>query len=353
MAGDSGGEKTEKASPKKREEARKKGQVAKSQEVNGTIVLLIGVTGLLAGSGHLAHQLGRNTAYLFGQAHSFRLSDLHAVRAMMEGNFEVFLAALGPLVGALLIGGFGANVMQVGLKLSPEVFTPNIAKLNPITGMKKFFNRKTYFDLVKNIIKIALISLVAWMTIKGLMGELVGTQMLALEGIQAAGRSSFANLMYKLLALMALLAIADWVFQRYDYERKLKMSKQEVKQEYKDSEGDPQVKARIRGIQYEAARKRMLADVPTADVVVTNPTHYAVALRYEPGEPAPRVVAKGADHLAQVIKKIARKSRVPVMENKPVARALYAKVDIGQLIPEDMYQIVAEILAYVYRLRKA
>ena len=153
--------------------------------------------------------------------------------------------------------------------------------------------------------------------------------------------------------LLAVLAVGDWTFQKWQHEDKLKMSKQEVKEESKDTEGDPQIKARIRGLQLEASRKRMLSDVPGADVVVTNPTHFAVALRYTPGDAAPRVVAKGADHLAATIKRIARENRVPVLENKPLARALYREVKVGMAIPESFYQAVAEVLAYVYRLKKA
>jgi flagellar biosynthetic protein FlhB len=353
VAEGSGGERTEKATPKKREEARKKGQVARSQEVNGFFVLLCGITGLLLSGGHLVHHLGRNASYLFGQIHVLRVGDLSGVQALVEGNLEVLLSALGPLAGALLLVGLGANILQVGLRLSPEIFNLNLEKINPINGMKRFVSRRTWFELFKNLLKIGLITLVAWVTIRGLMGDLIGTPLLALDGVTATGRFSFAKLMYKLLALMALLALLDWVFQKYDHERKLKMSKQELKQEFKDMEGDPQVKARIRHIQMETARRRMLTDVPRADVVVTNPTHYAVALRYEQGEPAPRVLAKGRDHLAETIKRIARGARVPVIENRPVARALYRQVKVGGMVPEDLFQVVAEILAYVYRLKRA
>jgi flagellar biosynthetic protein FlhB len=185
------------------------------------------------------------------------------------------------------------------------------------------------------------------------MERLVGTPLFTLGAVAEVGRNSFAALMYRLLGLLALLAILDWAFQKWQYEENLKMSKTELKQEAKDLDGDPQIKARIRAVQLETARRRMLADVPQADVVITNPDHLAIALRYESGAPAPRVLAKGRNHLAEVIKKIARRSRVPVIENKPVARALYPHVKVGGLIPESMYQAVAEILAYVYRLRKA
>ncbi len=209
------------------------------------------------------------------------------------------------------------------------------------------------FELLKNLLKIALIALLALWTIKGLMGTLVGTALLPVPEVVAVGKSGFIRLMIRLLAFMILLAAIDWAWQKYQYEENLKMSKYEIKQESKAQEGDPQIKARIRGLQFEMARKRMLADVPKADVVITNPTHFAIAIRYEPGSAAPVVLAKGQDHLAAVIRKIARGARVPVIENKPLARALYRQVEVGKRIPESLFQAVAEVLAYVYRLKKA
>jgi flagellar biosynthetic protein FlhB len=265
----------------------------------------------------------------------------------------VLVAAILPLLSVLLIAGFGANVAQVGFHASAEALAFKTEKLNPLTGMKRFFQKTAAFDMLKNVLKIGLVGLLAWWTIDGLMGELIAAPLLSLPGVVALGKGSFVKLMARLLAFTVLVALADWVWQKRQYEENLKMSKYEVKQEYKELEGDPQIKARIRGLQFEMARKRMLADVPTADVVLTNPTHYAVALRYEAGGAAPVVVAKGQDHVAAVIRKIARKARVPVLENKTLARALYRQVDVGSLVPESLYQAVAEVLAYVYRLRKS
>jgi len=189
--------------------------------------------------------------------------------------------------------------------------------------------------------------------VRSLWPELNTAAALPLMAIVELGRDSYMKLMLVLLGFLAVLAVLDWVFQRQQHENELKMSKQEVKEEYKEIEGDPQIKARIRAQQYEMARRRMLADVPQADVVITNPTHLAVALKYEPGAAAPRVLAKGADNVAAKIREVARENRVPVIENKPVARALYAEVEVGNLVPERLFQAVAEILAYVYRLKKA
>ena len=353
MAEDGSGERTESATPRRREKAREEGQVAKSNELNGAVVLLIGMTMLLALTGHFAQVLGRNSSYLFSQAHLLRVDNLFGLRSMLVGNLEVLAAALGPLLLALLVTAFGVNVAQVGLQIAPAALTPKLNKLNPITGMKKFFQKKAFFELAKNVAKIGVIGLISYLTISTLIGGLTAVPLLTLPKIVAVGQAGFIELMAKLLGFMFLLAIIDWIWQKRQFEDSIKMSKHEVKQENKDIEGDPQIKARIRGMQMEMARKRMLVDVPTADVVVTNPTHYAVALKYEAGAVAPKVVAKGTDNLAEVIKKIARKARVPVIENRSLARTLYRQVNLGDLIPDSLYKAAAEVLAYVYRLRKA
>jgi flagellar biosynthetic protein FlhB len=353
VAEDVGGEKTEKATGRRREQARRKGQVAKSQEVSGAALLVTGVLVLLLTGGRFAEVLGRNTAYLLSQAHILGPANRWGVRELLEANLEVLLAALAPLLGALLVAAFGGSVVQVGLHASAESLAFKTEKLNPITGLQKFFRKTMLFEIVKNVVKIGLIGLLAWWTIGGLMGELAGLAVLPLPEVVALGRAGFMTLMARLLAFVLLLAVVDWAWQKYQHEENLKMSKHEIKQENKELEGDPQIKARIRGLQFEMARKRMLADVPKADVVITNPTHYAVALRYLPGSAAPVVVAKGQDHLAAVIRQIARKARVPVIENRPVARALYRQVEVGKMIPESLFQAVAEVLAYVYRLKKA
>lgn len=353
MAEDVGGERTERATGRRREQARRKGQVARSQEVNGAVLLLVGMAVLVASGGHFVRVMGRNAAFLLGESHALQAAGFGGVRELLVANLEVLVTALAPLLLAVVVTAFGANVMQVGFHASAEALAFRAEKLNPITGMKRFFRKTMFFDLVKNVVKISLIALLAWWTISGLIAELASTPLVSVPGVVAAGKGGFVKLMARLVAFAALIALLDWFWQKHQYEENLKMSKYEVKQEFKELEGDPQIKARIRGLQFEMARKRMLADVPTADVVVTNPTHYAVALKYEAGGAAPTVVAKGQDHLAAVIRKIARKSRVPVIENKPLARALYRAVEVGKTIPEDLYQAVAEVLAYVYRLKKA
>ncbi len=353
MADGPGGDRTERATGRRRDEARDKGQVVRSDEVNAAIVLLAGVSLILAGAGHMSTVMGRNAIYLFGQAHALRVDNSGAISALAGGNLLVMLEALAPLMLGVFVAGAGANLMQIGFHVRAGAVGFDPTRLNPISGLKQFFAKRVGFTLLKNILKIVLIALLAWATIRSVIWDLAASPLLSLDGITHLGRLAFAKMLYWLLAFLAILAVGDWIFQKWQYEENLKMSRQEVKQEHKDLEGDPEIKARVRHIQFEASRRRMLADVHRADVIVTNPDHFAVALRYTPGEAAPRVLAKGRDRLAQTIKRLAREARVPVLENKPLARSLYRMVKVGAFIPESLFQAVAEVLAYVYRLKRA
>lgn len=353
MADSGTGERTEKATGKRRQDARDKGTVPRSQEVSSAVVLISGLTLLLATSGLLSRRLTENVGYLLGQAHVLGPVNIYAAQELLAGSFWSTAWALAPLTLGVLIAAIWGNIAQFGFQFRSKAMGFQFDRLDPVSGMKRFFKATAAFELVKNLLKITLIGFLAWKTIDGLMERLVGTSLLEVPGVVATGKAAFIALIAKLLAFCVLLALIDWFWQKWRYEENLKMSKYEVKQEAKDYEGDPQIKARIRGMQYEAFRKRMMAAVPTADVVVTNPTHFAVALKYEPGSPAPKVVAKGADHLAGIIRRLARESRVPVIENKPLARALHAQVEVGQYVPESLFQAVAEVLAYVYRLKRS
>lgn len=353
MADSGTGERTEKASGKRRQEARDKGTVPKSQEVSSAVVLIAGMTLLVATSGFLGRRLVENAGYLLGQAHVLGPINGYAARELLSGSFWSTAAALAPLVLGVLIAAVWGNIAQFGYQFRTQAMAFQFERLDPVSGMKKFFKLTAAFELVKNLLKILLVSFLAWKTIDGLMEALVSSALLEVPAIVAIGKAAFIRLVATLLALCVVLALIDWFWQKWRYEENLKMSKYEVKQEGKDYEGDPQIKARIRGMQYETFRKRMMAAVPTADVVVTNPTHFAVALKYEPGSPAPKVVAKGADNLAGIIRRLARENRVPVIENKALARALHAQVEVGHYVPESLFQAVAEVLAYVYRLKRS
>ncbi|MBK7189287.1 MAG: flagellar biosynthesis protein FlhB [bacterium] len=353
MADSGTGERTEKATGKRRDEAREKGTVPKSQEVSSAVVLIAGMTLLVASSGFMANKICETTGYMLGQAHILGPINVYAASELIEGSFWPIAGALAPLIIGILIASVWGNVAQFGFKFTPKAMSLQFDRMNPVSGMQKFFKMTAFFELGKNFLKIVLVSILAWTTISGLMDTIVGSSLLSLPAVVATGKAAFIKVVAKLLAFCAVLALGDWFWQKWRYEENLKMSKYEVKQEAKDYDGDPQIKARIRGMQYEMFRKRMIAAVPTADVVVTNPTHFAVALKYEPGSPAPKVVAKGQDHLAGIIRKLARENRVPVIENKPLARALHAQVEVGHYVPESLFQAVAEVLAYVYRLKRS
>ncbi len=353
MAESASGEKTEKATPRRREKALEKGQVALSQEVNSAIVLLAGFSVLFAAANHMRTVLGDNARYLFSQSHLFMLENPYALVEMARANLTVILVSLAPLMLGILVFALIANVLQVGMKVNVSAMAFRLENINPISGLKNLVGKRAAFDLFKNLLKITIIGALAWQTVSNLGADMPGIAELSVEALLIMGTKAIATLAYRLVAFLVILALIDWCFQKWQHEQKLKMTKQEIIEENKDTEGDPQIKARIRAIQLEAMRKRMLSDVPKADVIVTNPTHFAVALRYTPGDMAPRVVAKGADNLAATIKRIARENRVPVIENKPLARALHKVVDVGGFIPDELYQAVAEVLAYVFRLKRS
>ncbi|MCP4688204.1 MAG: flagellar biosynthesis protein FlhB, partial [Desulfobacterales bacterium] len=258
---------------------------------------------------------------------------------------------LSPLMLAVMIAGVVGNVAQFGFLFTTDSLTPNLGKLNPVSGVKRLFSLKSLVELVKSVLKLLVVGLIAYLVLKGELDNIPGLMFLGVRDIlDFIGDVSFDIILYVSLVLI-ILAVLDFSYQRWQHEKDMRMTKQEVKDEGKEREGDPQIKARIRSAQMELSRRRMMEKVPEADVVITNPTHYAVALQFNPKEMvAPRVVAKGSNLVAQKIKKIARENHVPVLEDKPLAQALYKAVDIDDFIPAELYRAVAEVLAYVYRL---
>ncbi len=353
MAGDSAADRTESATPKRKEKALEDGQVALSQEVNSALVLAMAFSLLFVFAPSMAKILNTNARYLFSQSHIFLIDNPWALVDIASANFTVIIKALAPIMGIVMVTGFLANVLQVGWHVNVQSLAFKWSKINPISGIKQMFAKKAAFELFKNVLKICIITLMSWWTISGMLDKITGSALMSLASVTSLGKLVMMKLVYRMVAMLAILAVLDWSFQKWQYEEDLKMTKQELKEEAKDLEGDPQVKARMRAIQYDLVRRRMMADVPTADVVITNPTHFAVALKYVAGDPAPKVVAKGADHVAKKIKALARDSRVPVIENVPLARALHKSVDVGSFIPDELYKAVAEILAYIYRLKRA
>ena len=252
-----------------------------------------------------------------------------------------------------MVVGIVSNIGQSGFILTSEPLKPKMERINPAEGFKRFFNKRTLAQLLKSILKIALLSYVAISFLKGKIFDVMKTSDLNINGIFPFVKDLLDSQLVKFVAVMLIIGFADYIFQKRQYKKDMRMTKEEVKEEYKESEGDPLIKSRIRQRQKEMAMHRMMREVPKATVVVTNPTHFAVALKYDKDvNSAPKVVAKGADVVAQRIKEIARENNVPIVENKPLARQLFSKVELDEDVPIELYQAVAEIIAYVYSLKK-
>ncbi len=351
MAEEFSGEKSEQATPRRREEARKKGQVAKSREIPSVLVLMTGLLVLFLIGRHLTTNLASFTAQMLGRAGTLSITP-SSVQALAQEMITFLLVALAPLLLAVLAMAVLANYIQVGSLFSLELIKPDFSKISIFKGLKRLFSIQSWVEMLKSLLKLVIIGYVAYSTIASELQEIVTLTDRELPAIFAyISRVSF-KIFIKSTLVMALLAGLDYLFQRFQHEKKLRMTHQELKEEFKQTEGDPLIKSRVRSLQREMARRRMMAEVPKADVIITNPTHLAVAVTYRNGEMvAPQVSAKGANFLAEKIKEIARSHEIPILENKPLAQALFKTVDLGQMIPPSLYQVVAEVLAYVYRLK--
>jgi flagellar biosynthetic protein FlhB len=348
-----GQERTEPATPKRREDARRKGQVAKSRELPAAAGILAGALFFLVGGGAMIGGAG-------DQMHDLLAGVVRADLTPRELSGVLLSAARGaitlllPLMMVMLVMGVAVNVLQTGPVASLHPLAPKWSRISPAAGVKRIFSAATLVELIKSVIKLLTVGTAAWWVLKGeapRLPALAGADLHVL--LPYLGGVSLRVALAAGVALLFLAAL-DFGFQRFEHEKRLRMTRQEVKREFKETEGDPMVRARVRSIQRETARKRMMADVPKADVVVTNPTHLAVALKYEAEKmAAPRVVAKGAGHVAARIREIARGAGVPVMEDKPLARALYRTVEVGREVPADLYRAVAEVLAFVYLMNEA
>ena len=351
MAEESFEEKTEKATPKKREDVRKKGDVAKSRELPSVAVLFAGLITLSTTGSFTYLQISTLVKRIF----SFELiGDPTPAGILLLGDKVIysFFLAIAPLLAAVSITAFLSNVAQVGLVVAPETVKPNLSKLDPVKGLQRLVSSQSLMELVKSLLKLSIIGVVAYLCIKQEMGTLSRLADMETSGI-AAGilGMTFKILMKCVVAMIAMVAI-DYGFQRWDFEKRIRMSKKELKDELKRTEGDPLIKSRIRSIQTQMARKRMMQALPKADVVITNPTHLAVALKYDDKTmDAPKVIAKGARRMAEKIKELAQKHGIPIVENKPLAQNLYSNVEVGHEIPSTVYQAVAEVLAYIYRMK--
>jgi len=346
-----GGEKTEEPSAKRREKKKKKGQVAQSKEVQTALLFTLILLLWMFYMPDFWNGLSELIATIWRNADSFdgTPSDVYNLLLFLVKKIATLLL---PLFALVMIIGFFSSIFQIGWLFTTKPLSPDFSKLDPIKGFGRMFSMKSLVDLVKSVLKVVLIGWIAYATVFNHFEEaliLVDTSVTAT--ILFLGRIA-TLILAKVCAILILIAAIDFLYSRYEMEEKMKMTKQEVKEEFKEMEGDPYIKSQIRRIQQEMARKRMMAEVPEADVVITNPTHLSIAIKYDTATmDAPVIVAKGADHIAMKIREIARENEIPLIENPPVARLLH-KIDLGAAIPEEMFKAVAEILAHVYSLKK-
>ncbi len=349
---ESGGEKTEDASSRKLTKAREQGQVAKSMEIPSVFVLFAGLIALYASARLVYKNLTAVMVHNFSfeQVPSFTRNDLIDLLAT---HMQVMFLTCAPMMFSVFVVALLANISQVGFAVSWKAIEPKLSKLNPITGFKQKFSSRAVVEFSKSIVKILIISMVVYYSIRSQLNEISNIFDHSTGFILLFLLKEAFWICIKVCLIMIVVALLDFAFQKWKFLNDQKMTKKEVKDETKQTEGDPVVKSRIRKLQYEAARKRMMAEVPEADVVVTNPTRLAVALKYDNQVmDAPFVVAKGAGPVAENIRTIASENNVPLVEDKNLARNLYKSVDIGQEVPVELYQAVAELLAHVYKLKK-
>lgn len=345
-------EKTEQATPKRRQESRKKGQVAKSKEVPSALILLASICIFFFLGSWMFWRLSGFMEGVFQNLGTLRLETVPKSCAFLSKVFRQIFIILMPLMLAVLITGIAGNLAQVGFLFTGKPLSPDFSRIDPIKGMKKIISLRSLMELVKSVIKIFFVGGIAFLVVRGELENIPALiQMSVGEILAFVGKVSFKICFYTCLALI-VLAILDYAFQRWQHEKDLKMTKQEVKEERKQSDGDPKIKARIRKVQMEMSQRRMMQKVPEATVIITNPTRLAIALKFEADEMiAPRVIAKGAGFIAGRIREIAKENDIPIVEHKPLAQTLFKAAEIGDFIPVDLYRAVAEILAYVYRLK--
>lgn len=352
-----GGEKTEPATQKKLDDARKEGQVAKSREIANGLGLLALFLLLKIWVGHMGVQLMEVFPSVYDRIPDVATywhgnmpeQDTRAVFVLMV---EEVLLIIAPVLIIGFIVAFVSDVVQVKWKPTLKPLQPKFSKLNPLQGFKRIFSVNAVVELIKSLAKIGLIIYICYSYLKDkwfLLLDIYGMSLMQAISLTA---ELVTDMGIRISAVYMIIALADFAYQKVKFSNDMKMTKQEIKEEYKQQEGDPQIKGQIRQKMREASRRRMMQDLPQADVVITNPTHYAVAIKYDPEvADAPVVIAKGEDYMAARIKEVAKENKIEIVENKPLARMLYANVDIGQTVPPELYQAVAEVLAFVYHLQ--
>ena len=343
--------KTEKATPKRLSEARDRGQVARSMDLNGAAVLLGGLIGILLMAPTVVNDMGGVMSVVFSDiARPHNVMTAAGLKGLVDLSAMTLLKTVGPIAAMCVAAALLVNVAQTGLRFTPQALKPSFSRLSPASGFKNLFSSRTTFNLAKDLAKVTIVGgLVALALIPDLthLGASVGTSPDGLGSLLESGVSSIA---IRAVAAYLLIGVADYIWERHRFQESLKMTKQEVKDEMRQRDLPPEIKRALRRRQLMAARARMMAAVPRADVVVTNPTHYAVALEYSGEKDAPVVIAKGKDHVAFQIRAIAQEHEIPIIPNPPLARELYRTVELDQMIPAELYAAVAQVLAFVYRM---
>ncbi len=349
---DSSQEKTEEPTPKRLEKAKEDGQAPRSRELTTTAVILAGTIGLMVFGGKIAEQIEASMVYNFSLSRE-SIFDPQAMFAHLGNSFFYALASMLPLFFILLVAAIAGPLALGGWLFSVKSLAPKWSRIDPLAGLKRMFSVKSLMELAKAIGKVAIVITVAYVLMMSMKAELMG---LASEGVQEAIVHSIELSIWAAVIISAstiFIAIIDIPFQIHEHVKKLKMSRQDVKDELKDTDGKPEVKAKIRQLQHQMAQQRMMSAVPEADVVITNPTHFSVALKYDPDSmETPQLLAKGVDHMAMKIREIAKAHQIEFVEAPALARAIYHTTDIEEEIPSGLYMAVAQVLAYVFQLRE-
>ncbi len=344
-------EKTEQATPKKRKEAREEGRVAKSIELNTAFLLLTSVIFFYFNTNSLYKKLSNTFVYFINLSSHFEINTATFPILVKDITYIMF-SILGPFLIIILAASLLINIAQIGFMVTPKAIEFKLDKLNPVNGIKNMFSVRSFGESIKSALKASVMWYILYIFIKHNVSSWLNlTDVSVLVIAEQILKGIFSITVY-IMIFIVLIAIIDYLFQRYNFEKSIRMSIKEIKDEFKQMEGDPLIKSRIKRMQMELSRRRMMEDVKKADVIITNPTHYAVAIKYDESKMnAPEVTAKGTNKIAEKIKEIAKEADIVIVENPPIARLLYKKSKIGETIPEDMYNAIAEILAYVYKLK--
>lgn len=347
------GEKTEPATSKRRSEMREKGQIPRSREFTTALILLISFWSLRLLSGYISKDvLTMLRNYLsFPKDIDSSFTTANVMRIFMEFMLTAAKIIM-PIVLIVAVVAIIVNYLQVGVIFTTKPLIPSLNKMNPVEGFKRLFSKNAFVEFIKSTLKIGIIGYVVYDYLKDNIRIVPELLNMNIEGTTVFIGNTIINIGIRAAVVLLILSFFDYAYQLWDYEKSIRMTKQEVKDEYKMIEGNPQIKSKIREKQRQMALRRMMSEVPKADVIITNPTHFAIAVKYDAAvSDAPLVIAKGKDLIAQKIKDTAKENKVPVVENKPLAQALYKSVEIGEKIPADLFKAVAEVLAYVYSLR--